>query len=125
MSAPLNEKALDVALRAYQKTTCMGLFEAEEKGVAAAITAYLSALPEQTGERWQPIETAPKTPPIGTGASSVCIFGWCPDETAPGGGDQKVVWWEPGYKKWWSDGDMEVRPALWQSLPAPPAGESP
>lgn len=45
-----HKAALDAAARAYE----LG------GGSEGTVAAYLSALPEQTGELWQAIETAPK-----------------------------------------------------------------
>lgn len=75
------------------------------------------------GNVWQPISTAPKADKDSTQAIS--FIGWCPDDTAPGGGDQRVVWWEPRMKKgagcWWGDRDLEETPTHWKQLGEPPA----
>lgn len=70
---------------------------------------------------WQPIETAPKTPPETMRA--IPILGYCPDEET----DDKVrvIWWEPrlgGAGMWYDDRDIKgiVNPTHWMPLPAPP-----
>lgn len=91
-----------------------------------------SALKEEVeklrAQDWQPIETAPKTDPVNMRA--LPFLGWCPDKTAPLGGDIRVVWWEPLMQRadetsprarWYGDRDMEERPTHWRPLPAPPS----
>lgn len=75
---------------------------------------------------WQPIETAPKTDHT---MRALSFLGWCPDETAPDGGDIRVIWWEPVMQlehekqprgRWWGDRDVEEHPILWTPSPAIP-----
>jgi len=79
------------------------------------------APPEEHGPTgaWQPIKSAPKT---GADMIALSIFGWCPDPTAPDGGDWRVCWWEPKIKGgcWWGDRDIPEHPTLWMPLPPPP-----
>lgn len=71
---------------------------------------------------WQPIETAPRTLNLNT--ETLDFLGWCPDPTAPHGGDRRIIWWEPKIKKWWGDRDIEEQPTHWQPLPTPPQPEN-
>jgi len=89
----------------------------------------LSALPRaETDDGWRTIESAPKTDPVNMRA--LPFLGWCPDKTAPLGGDIRVIWWEPVMQRadetsprarWYGDRDVEERPTHWRPLPAPPA----
>lgn len=102
--------------------TLLGLLANEKRRVAA-----LESLPTQeSGEGWQPIETAPKSTAIGNAVHGIYILGYCPEpdicnlESAI-----CVVWWEPLMKKgkgmWYGEGGFEVIPTHWRPLPAPPA----
>lgn len=74
----------------------------------------------EAAQAWRPIESAPKTPQGATRA--VEILGWCPDVTAPTGGDRRTIWWEPRLRggSWYSDRDMVEQPTMWTDLAAPP-----
>lgn len=75
--------------------------------------------PQQAAvEQWQPIETAPK--------DNTPFLGWCPDETAPHGGDIRICWWEPKIDGgcWYGDRDLPERPTLWQPAPAIPVANA-
>lgn len=80
----------------------------------------LTALTQAPRSCWQPIETAPKT---GKDLCAKPFLGWCLDDTAPGGGDIRVCWWEPHMDggRWHGDRDLPEHPTHWQPLPAPPA----
>lgn len=76
--------------------------------------------PAQGTAEWQPIKTAPK---IEKGCyRAIPFLAWCPDDTAPDGGDQRIVWWEPRIKNgcWWGDRDLEETPTHWKPLGARP-----
>ena len=75
------------------------------------------------GSGWQPIESAPKTP--GDFSKRHYLLGWCPDDTAPDGGDCRIVWWEPHMEGgiWFGDRDLKERPTHWMPLPTPPSEE--
>jgi hypothetical protein len=95
---------------------------------AIAEIKRLRAVPQTS---WQPIETAPKSSKDDYKARA--FIAWCPDDTAPDGGDQRVVWWEPRMNKgaglWWGDRDLEEHPTHWKPLgPSPlsrPQGNTP
>lgn len=77
----------------------------------------------ENASAWQPIVTAPKSSKEDYKALS--FIGWCPDDTAPDGGDQRIVWWEPRMKNgagcWWGDRDLEENPTHWKPLGPSPA----
>ena len=72
---------------------------------------------------WKPIATAPKT---GPDLKAKEFLAWCPDPTAPRGGDRRICWWEPlmkdGVGCWWGDEDHELNPTRWTELPGVPDG---
>ena len=90
-------------------------------------------LPE---DRWQPIETAPKSKADGTRVEGIYLLGFVPDEDfVDPASVVKIIWWEPllpnsrgGRGKWCSDGAcgddaIEVKPTLWRPLgPLPVKG---
>ena len=89
--------------------------------------AALSAMPT-AGDGWQDIASAPKTDPANMRA--LPFLGWCPDRTAPLGGDIRVIWWEPHISRdgetkacWWGDRDMQEFPKFWRPLPPPPGAK--
>ena len=88
--------------------------------IIAALHEALSSL-SPPGREWLPIESAPKTPNLNTGAYD--LLGWCPDPDAPHGGDRRVIWWEPIMEQWFGDRDMVESPTHWQPLPSPPVSK--
>lgn len=97
--------------------------------VCQVIAAYLSALPEQTGERWRSIETAPKdgTHILACDASTRYDAWWTFMQRPP----TVVHWWSnPGEEGFYTsvnevEPQVPFSPTHWRPLPAPPAGESP
>jgi len=80
--------------------------------------------PEVSEPVWRTMDSAPKTSDDFT-SGALDFIAWCPDKTARHGGDRRIVWWEPklGQDKkgcWWCDGDFEVSPTHWMTLPAAP-----
>jgi hypothetical protein len=69
---------------------------------------------------WRPITDNPPK----TGADMVAkpFLAWCPDETAPDGGDIRVIWWEPKLNKgcWYSDREVVEKPTHWLPMPEAP-----
>lgn len=122
-----HKAALDAAVTAFY------LIE-YPKGLEAAIAAYLSALPEQTGEQWEPIADAPRS------GDEVDIW-------VTGHGSRRIAdcrWGIPARAKWGDrHGDDQNLPAQWitrdgcaldrrngvathfMRKPAHPTGESP
>jgi hypothetical protein len=76
----------------------------------------------QTVAEWHPIETAPKSSK--DDYKALAFLAWCPDDTAPDGGDQRIVWWEPRMNKgagcWWGDRDIIESPTHWKPLGSSP-----
>jgi hypothetical protein len=92
----------------------------------AASRAAIAAL----GDGWRDIASAPKTDAANMRA--LPFLGWCPDRTAPLGGDIRVIWWEPIMQRadetsprarWFGDRDMEEHPTHWRPLPPPPGAK--
>jgi hypothetical protein len=91
-----------------------------------AIRALIDREPEPVADGWRDIATAPKISEIHERARP--FLGWCPDETAPGGGDWRVVWWEPELNGgcWYGDRELVESPTVWTDLPAAPTdGDTP
>jgi hypothetical protein len=90
---------------------------------AESLLAAYSVTRPASRPAWQPIETAPKSSK--DDSKALAFLAWCPDDTAPdGGGDQRIVWWEPRMNKgdglWWGDRDLEEHPTHWKPLgPSP------
>ncbi len=72
--------------------------------------------------QWKDIGTAPKTRDDFVGGA-IEVLAWCPDPEARNGGDQRVVWWEPGENGgcWWSERDQQENPTAWLEITDVPA----
>ena len=85
-------------------------------------------LQAQLQQRWQPIETAPKSKADGSNVEGIYLLGFIPD---PDMSDLYscigVIWWEPlmnkGKGMWYGESCHEVHPTHWMPLPAPPRCE--
>lgn len=140
-SSEQHKAALDAASRAF---TAKFSTSSYTTALEAAIAAYLSALPEQTGERWRPIDHGdPKREPeilaySETGGTGVMLIRWIAmcdfltdaeiAEYVAQGADEAMLD-EPDW--FYSDFVQGARlsrdchPTHWRKMPALPAGETP
>lgn len=152
MNSPSPEQhkaALDAAIKANSEAFRRWLKDGADRapfgtaGIEAAAIAYLSTLPEQTGERWRPIDQGdPKREPeilaySETGCAGVMLIRWIAmcdfltdaeiAEYVAQGADEAMLD-EPDW--FYSDFVQGSRlsqacyPTHWRPVPAPPAGEA-